>query len=167
MYEESEEKSEVEGTFNIEEDQPDVEQVTPAEGEEVTMEAEAETPVAEEISPEEAAARARKEAEEKLASELYEGTVRLKIASPIDLGKMSKFLERLKQVNGLRLSLVGGSASEGTKAVVIADLPTPLYGIIKEMPPVAQVVKRGNILEVTLQVKEPEEEKSPETSIII
>jgi len=167
MHEESEEKSEVEGTFNIEEDQPAAEQVTPAEGEEVTMEAEAETPVAEEISPEEAAARARKEAEEKLASELYEGTVRLKIASPIDLGKMSKFLERLKQVNGLRLSLIGGSVSEGTKAVVIADIPTPLYGIIKEMPPVVQVVKRGNILEVTLQVKEPEGEKSPETSIII
>jgi len=159
VYEEAEEKNEVEGTTSFEEGQPAAEQVTPAE---------TEAPETEEISPEEAAARARKEAEEKLASELYEGTVRLKITSPIDLGQMSKFQERLKQVNGLRLTLVGGAVSEGTKAVVIADMPIPLFGIIKEMPPVAQVVKRGNILEVTLKVKEPEAEANPsETSIII
>ena len=94
----------------------------------------------------------RKEAEQ-VSAELYEGIVKLAIASPVDYEQMKELSEYLRQVQNLHLVLVGGSVEEGTKIVVSAEKPIPLVSVLREMPPVEQVVKKGKEIQVTLKAK--------------
>jgi len=96
--------------------------------------------------------KARKEAEQ-VSAELYEGMVKLAIASPVDCDQMRELEEYLSQVQELRLVLVGGSVEEGIKIVVSAEKPIPLVSVLREMPPVEQVVKKGKEIQVTLKAK--------------
>ena len=105
-------------------------------------------------------ALAKKEAEQQTKerakeadAELYQGIVNLTILPPVDSGQVSKLEEHLSQVTDLRLILVGGSAAEGTEIVVSAENPIPLMEILKEMPPVAQVTKKGKATQITLKAE--------------
>ena len=107
-----------------------------------------------------AEALAKKEAEQQTeeraketGAELYQGIVKLTILPPVDSGQVSKLEEHLSQVTDLRLILVGGSATEGTEIVVSAENPIPLMEILKEMPPVAQVTKKGKATQITLKAE--------------
>jgi len=102
----------------------------------------------------EAEEKAKREAEEKIRANLYEGMVKLAIASPVDYGQVRELEGYLRQVQGLRLVLVGGSVEEGVKIVVSAEKPIPLVGILRELPPVEQVVKKGKEIQVTLKAKQ-------------
>ena len=118
---------------------------------------------AEEKAKKEAEARAKREAEEKakeklgreaeeaMRAELYEGIVKLTIMSPINLGQIRNLEEHLRQVQDLRLLLTGGSVDEGTQIIVSAGKPIPLIDVLREMPPVEQVVKKGKDIQVTLK----------------
>ena len=101
----------------------------------------------------EAEERAKREAEKKVSAELYEGMVKLVIASPVDYEQMRKWEEYLHQVQNLHLVLVGSSVEEGTKVVISAEKPIPLISILREMPLVEQVVKLGKEIQVTLKAK--------------
>lgn len=99
-------------------------------------------------------AKTAREAEEKIRANLYEGMVKLAIASPVDYGQVRELEGYLRQVQGLRLVLVGGSVEEGVKIVVSAEKPIPLVGILRELPPVEQVVEKGKEIQVTLKAKQ-------------
>jgi len=107
---------------------------------------------AKERAEREAEKKARKEAEQ-VSAELYEGIVKLAIASPADYEQMKELSEYLRQVQNLHLVLVGGSVEEGTKIIVSAEKPIPLVSVLREMPPVEQVVKKGKEIQVTLKAK--------------
>jgi len=107
----------------------------------------------EKIDVKQAEVKAKKEAQEAVTGELYEGIVQLTIAPPIDLGQARKLEEHLSQVQDLRLVLVGGSVDEGTEIVVSADKPIPLIDILREMPPVEQVAKKGKKIQITLRAE--------------
>jgi hypothetical protein len=64
---------------------------------------------------------------------------------------MKKLEEALRQVQDLRLLLIGGSLDEGIKIVISAGKPIPLVSILREMPPVEQVVKKGKEIQVSLR----------------
>ena len=101
----------------------------------------------------EAKEREKGEAQEAVSGELYEGIVQLTIVPPIDLGQVRKLEEHLDQVQDLRLVLVGGSVDEGTEIVVSADKPIPLIDVLREMPPVEQVSKKGKKIQITLRTE--------------
>jgi len=84
---------------------------------------------------------------------LYEGVMELTIVPPIDLGQMENLEKDLRQVENLRLVLVGGSVDEGNKIVVSAEKPIPLLRILGEMPAVEQVVRKGDKIQVTLKAE--------------
>jgi len=83
------------------------------------------------------------------ASKLYEGKVKLEIASPTELAQLMKFEEHLRQVPSLVVVYVGGSDA-GTEIVVSTEKPIPLVRVLKGMPPVKRVVAE-DIIEVTLR----------------
>jgi len=101
----------------------------------------------------EAKREAKREAKEATGAKFYQGTVELVIMSPVDLAQMRKLEEYLCQVQDLRLVLVGGSVDEGSKIVVSAEKPIPLIDVIREMPPVEQVVKKGKKIQITLKTE--------------
>jgi hypothetical protein len=86
-------------------------------------------------------------------SELYKGEIKLAVMPPVDPGQFRKLEEHLSQVNDLSLVLIGGSATEGTEIIVSADNPLPLLDILREMPPVAEVTKKGKIPHITLKTE--------------
>ena len=73
------------------------------------------------------------------------------ILPPVGLGQMNKLEEGLRQVEDLRVVLISGSLEEGTKFVVSVGKPIPLVSIIKKIPLVEQVVKKGKEIQVTLK----------------
>ena len=87
------------------------------------------------------------------STELYKGTVRLSIVPPVDSGQFRKLEEHLSQVPELQLVLIGGSVAEGTEIVVSAESPIPLLDILRDMPPVAQVTKKGKTAQITLKAE--------------
>jgi hypothetical protein len=120
-----------------------------------------------EMEDKEAKQRAKKDAEEakkakkteppaqdkakEPGSEMYNGLVRLTIMPPVDSGQLSNLEEHLCQVQDLRLVLIGGSVTDGTEIVVSTENPIPLLDILREMPPVAQVAKKGKTTQITLK----------------
>lgn len=116
-------------------------------------------------SAKEAEAKAKKEAEraakgtvkgedeEAVSAEFYQGIVKLTIAPPIDLGQVRKLEEYLSQVQDLRLVLIGGSVDEGTEITVSAENPVPLMDVLREIPTVEQVVKKGKKIQITLKAE--------------
>ncbi|MFC2016312.1 hypothetical protein ACFLUF_01215, partial [Chloroflexota bacterium] len=88
-----------------------------------------------------------------VGAEFYVGVVKLRIVAPVDLGQMRKLREHLCQVEDLGLVLVGGSVDEGTAIVVSVANPIPLIDILREMPPVEQVVKKGEDIQVMLKAE--------------
>lgn len=106
-------------------------------------------------------AREAKLAEEEVEEEvgpavmakLYKGMVELTVMPPIDLVQLENLEKALRQVENLRLVLVGGSAGKGSRIVVSAEEPIPLLGILREMPAVGGVVRRGGEIQVTLKAK--------------
>jgi hypothetical protein len=102
---------------------------------------------------EQAAKGKAKDGDKEPVTELYKGIVKLTIVPPVDSGQVRELEEHLYQVQDLRLVLVGGSIDEGTEIIVSAESPIPLLDILREMPPVAQVIKKGKIAQVTLKAK--------------
>ncbi|MFC2071452.1 hypothetical protein ACFLUU_01860, partial [Chloroflexota bacterium] len=94
-----------------------------------------------------------RETEEVVGGELYEGIVELTILSPVDLGQRRKLEEYLRQAQDLRLELIAGSVDEGTTIVVSVAKPIPLIDVLREMPPVEQVVKEGNKIQIRLKTE--------------
>ena len=100
----------------------------------------------------EAKEKEKREAKEAVGAEFYEGSVELVIAPPVDLGQARKLEEYLSKVEDLHIVLVGGSVDEGTKIVVSAGKPIPLINVLREMPPVEEVVKKGKKIQIMLRV---------------
>ena len=97
--------------------------------------------------------KGEEEDKEAVSAELYQGIVKLTIVPPIDLGQVRKLEEYLSQVQDLRLVLIGGSVDEGTEIVVSAENPIPLTDVLREIPPVEQVVKKGKKIQITLKAE--------------
>ena len=101
--------------------------------------------------------QAKQDAEEarkaKKAAELYEGMVKLAMVSPVDVRQMTNLQEYLCQVQDLRLVWYGSSVEEGAVIVVSAEKPIPLIDVLREMPPVEQVVKNGKKILVMLKAE--------------
>lgn len=97
--------------------------------------------------------RAEGEAEEEASPDLYEGMAKLAIAPPVDYDQMRELEEYLRQVEHLRLVLVGGSVKEGNKILVFTQKPIPLINVLGEIPLVEQVVKSGKDIRVTLRAR--------------
>ena len=66
---------------------------------------------------------------------------------------MKKLEKYLYQVQDLHLVFVGGLVDEGTEIVVSAGKPIPLIDVLREMPPVEQVVEKGKKIQVTLKAE--------------
>jgi hypothetical protein len=112
------------------------------------------------VEAKEAKEREKKEAKEgKMApagsetagAELYQGSVSLMVATPIDLIRLRELEESLDQVEDLHLDLVGGSISEGTEIVVSVKKPIPLLEILNGMAPVEQTTKKGKKIQIVLK----------------
>ena len=103
---------------------------------------------------EEAKDRAKKEVEGVAGARLYEGRIRLSIMSPVDFRRLRKLEECLREVPDLRLAMVGGSVDEGTTIVVFTEKPLPLVKLLKEMPPVEQVIEEDKRIQVKLRAEE-------------
>ncbi len=97
--------------------------------------------------------KAKEAVEPAVGAGLYEGVMELTIVPPIDLGQMENLEKDLRQVENLRLVLVGGSVDEGNKIVISAEKPIPLLRILGEMPAVEQVVRKGDKIQVTLKAE--------------
>jgi chemotaxis protein histidine kinase CheA len=93
------------------------------------------------------------EAEPVVVTKLYKGVVELTIVPPVGLGQLENLEKDLRQVENLRLVLVGGSVDRGNKIVVSAEEPIPLLRILGEMPAVEQVVSKGSEIQVTLKAE--------------
>ena len=109
---------------------------------------------------EEAKKTAAKEAKEEAkktgketSSELYKGTIKLTIMPPVDLGQVRKLEEHLSQIKDLSVVLIGGSTAEGNEIIISAENPIPLMDVLQEMPPVAQVNKKGKTTQITLKTE--------------
>ena len=76
--------------------------------------------------------------------------VKLILASPVDPGQLKELEKSLRQVQGLRVVLVGSSVEEGTRVMVSVEESIPLVGILSEMSAVEQVAKAGRDIRVTL-----------------
>ena len=107
-----------------------------------------------EEAKEKAIEEAEQAAKEKISAELYKGMMKLAIMSPVGYDEMRELEEYLRQVQELRLVLVGGSVEEGIKIVISAEKPIPLLNVLREMPPIERVVKKGKEIQVTLKVKQ-------------
>jgi hypothetical protein len=107
------------------------------------------------------AKQAAKEENKGAGTELDKGTVTLTIVSPFDSGQLRKLEEHLYQVQGLSLVLIGGSVDGGTEVVVSAENYLPLLDILREMPPVAQVVRKGKTTQITLKAAQPPPDELP------
>jgi hypothetical protein len=86
-------------------------------------------------------------------AELYKGVVRLTIVPPVDSVQVRKLEEHLSQVPDLQLVLISGSIAEGTEIIVSTESPIPLLDILRDMPPVAQVAKKGKTTQITLKAE--------------
>ena len=83
--------------------------------------------------------------------ELFNGIITLNVMPPIDLNQFKNFEEAIKQIPELRLVLIGGSMDEGNEVIVSAESPIPLLSILKDLPSVAEVNKKGKSTQVTLK----------------
>jgi hypothetical protein len=102
----------------------------------------------------EKAKKVEEEAEQAARAELDEGIVKLVILPSTDPDQIRELEERLRQVQNLRLVLLGGSIEEGSKIIVAAEKPIPLVRVLREIPLVEQVVKTDKEIQITLKVKE-------------
>ena len=65
-----------------------------------------------------------------------------------------KLQEYLGQVQDLNLVLVGGSVEEGSAIVISVEKPMLLIDVLREMPPVEQVVKEGKKIQLILKAEQ-------------
>ncbi|MBA7603373.1 hypothetical protein ES703_10481 [subsurface metagenome] len=97
--------------------------------------------------------KVEKAAEPSVDAGTYQGAVTLAIVPPIDLGQLDSLKKDLGQVENLHLVLVGGSVEGGSKIIVSAEEPLPLLDILKEMPAVDQVFRKGSEIQVRLKAE--------------
>lgn len=97
--------------------------------------------------------KVEKAAEPSVDAGTYRGAVTLAIMPPIDLSQLATLKKDLGQVENLRLVLVGGSVEGGSKIIVSAEEPLPLVDILKEMPAVDQVFRKGSEIQVRLKAE--------------
>ncbi|MAE10798.1 MAG: hypothetical protein QGI51_02615 [Dehalococcoidales bacterium] len=83
--------------------------------------------------------------------ELFEGEQVLLLVSPVNLGRMRELQRHLSQVEDLRIVMLSGSTDGGTTSTVTAEKAIPLTDILGDMPPVSQVDKMGNGIQVALK----------------
>lgn len=92
-----------------------------------------------------------KQASKDMSSELYVGDVQLVLSSHIDFHQLEKFEECLERAESLRLVWSGGSVNKGTIIAISAHEPVPLINILKEIPLVEKVDKKGKKIMVVLK----------------
>jgi hypothetical protein len=84
-------------------------------------------------------------------NELYSGRVELRIAKPADFIQVLRLQAFLREVAGLRLVSVGGSADGDSTIVVHAEERLPLPSILRQEPIVNNVMKRDNGLQLVME----------------
>lgn len=91
------------------------------------------------------------EAVTEVGDELYSGRVELRIAQPADFIQVLRLQAFLREVAGLWLVSVGGSADGDSTIVVHAEERLPLPSILSQEPIVSSVVKRENGLHLVME----------------
>ena len=76
--------------------------------------------------------------------------MKLVVVSPMNSHQLREVQRHLRQVENLRLVMVGGSTGEGAQIIVSADEPIPLVGVLRKMPITEQVVKKDKEIQITL-----------------
>lgn len=94
---------------------------------------------------------ARARAEEAIRRELYDGTVKLRIARPVTGYRIKEFERDLAQESAFRIASVGGSIDEGAFIVLFVDQPAPLLGILSEKPDIECLSKGDKDITITLK----------------
>jgi DNA-binding response OmpR family regulator len=82
--------------------------------------------------------------------ELFQGEVKLEIVGSIDYKRVVALKQYLLEVTQLVVLSVGGTGT-GTEIIVFADGPLDLMQILRAMPMVKQVGKKGENIEITLK----------------
>jgi len=95
--------------------------------------------------------KAKAEGKKTKNAEVPKVLVTLSIVPPVDSGQIKSLEEALHESPDLQLVVVSGSVANGTEMVISAEDALPLMDILTEMPPVAQVNKKGKIIQVTLK----------------
>jgi len=85
--------------------------------------------------------------------ELYRGRVALKIVPPIDFAQLDGLKKALFEVKNLRVVVVAGAAGEGIQILVSAEEPLPLLNILRGVPVVAGVARKGGEIQVSLKAR--------------
>ncbi|MFC1870413.1 hypothetical protein ACFLYE_04010, partial [Chloroflexota bacterium] len=100
-----------------------------------------------------------------IISEVYEGDVRLVVPFAISLKQVIQFQEHLRQLDKIRIALVGGSVNEGVIIVVSLQSPVNLIPILNEIPVVEKVEKKGKDVVITLKTSDAKTVPSSDTDI--
>jgi len=82
--------------------------------------------------------------------ELIEGELTLLLVSPADSVKMRELQKHLHQVSDLRIVLISGSVDKDTTIRIKLEKPIPIVDVLRGMPPVKEVNKTENDIQVTL-----------------
>jgi len=101
----------------------------------------------------EAEKRAKKEAEvqdQKIDSDIYEGSVQIVIPSPVRFEQVEQFKECLEGIGNLAILWTGGSVDEGSMIGVLVQKPMALIRNLNEIPTVNNVYKKGKKIVVIL-----------------
>ena len=100
-------------------------------------------------------AESKKEVERGIAeaagAEVYQGPVKLVLVPPIQPSQMRRLEAGLSEIEGLSLGLISGSVDGGTEVIVSVKNSIPLVDILKGLPSVAEAVKEGKSIKVTLK----------------
>lgn len=99
----------------------------------------------------EATAAGHEESMMEIGTELYEGLVRIGVASEISPRQLEDFENQLRQMDNLKVLWTGGSENEGTSIVISLQKPTALICSLNALPAVESTGKEGERLFVTLK----------------
>ncbi|MFC1865431.1 hypothetical protein ACFLYB_01795 [Chloroflexota bacterium] len=83
--------------------------------------------------------------------EMFEGMVKLQIAPPVDSRHMKELENKLRQIKGLKLMLIGGIADGGMHIVVSIKKRSPLLKILFDIPQVEEASGKGDEIYISLK----------------
>ncbi len=95
-----------------------------------------------------------------LAPNMCAGVVRLFIFDPADRADITELQDRLRQLEGVRITSTAGSATKGTCITVSAEQPVPLSSHLERLDIVRRVLKIGKDFEVKLRLPDSHLEAS-------
>ncbi len=86
---------------------------------------------------------------------LYQGGLELEVASPVDFAQVLKLQALLRKAPYISLVSAGGSATGNTTILVVIDKPLPILSVLREIPLVETVTRKGERICIALRSTEP------------